>query len=153
MSAIRFYHEWEEPYGCFSNFSAHPVQLKGKTWPTAEHYFQAQKFADTPDEEDIRLVDSPGLAKDMAKARVNLRRADWDAIRDDVMRTVVLAKFRQHADIKKLLLSTDNATLIEHSKNDHYWGDGGDGTGKNMLGRILMEVRSQVREETNRSGF
>ncbi len=45
MTTIRFYYENEVPYGCFSNFSAHSVVLKGVTWPTTEHYFQAQKFA------------------------------------------------------------------------------------------------------------
>jgi ribA/ribD-fused uncharacterized protein len=49
MNVIRFYSVGAE-YGCFSNFSPHPIRLKGKTWPTSEHFFQAQKFAGTPDE-------------------------------------------------------------------------------------------------------
>jgi len=50
MASILFYRR-NEPYGCFSNFSEHPVVVRGKAWPTTEHYFQAQKFADAPDEE------------------------------------------------------------------------------------------------------
>ena len=44
---IHFYSPRDE-YGCFSNFFAAPIRLGGKTWPTSEHYFQAQKFAGTP---------------------------------------------------------------------------------------------------------
>lgn len=57
----------------------------------------------------------------------------------------VRVKFSQHADIQAVLLGTENATLIEHTKNDSYWADGGDGSGKNMLGIILMEIRTALR--------
>jgi predicted NAD-dependent protein-ADP-ribosyltransferase YbiA (DUF1768 family) len=43
-----------------------------------------------------------------------------------------------------LLLSTGDAKLIEHTTNDSCWADGGDGSGKNMLGQILIEVRKQL---------
>lgn len=46
--------------------------------------------------------------------------------------------------LKELLLSTDNLPIIEHTNNDSYWGDGGDGMGKNQLGQILMEVRNKL---------
>src|SRR5437867_9431666 len=58
MRKILFYRV-SEGYGEFSNFSPHPIELKGKVWPTNEHYFQAQKFADTEHEEAIRLAKSP----------------------------------------------------------------------------------------------
>ena len=61
------------------------------------------------------------------------------------MREAVRAKFRQHPSLRTLLLSTADAYIVEHSRNDAYWGDGGDGSGKNMLGRILMEVREELR--------
>jgi len=48
MDVVHFYSVGGE-YGCFSNFSPHPVVLKGKTWPRSEHDFQAQKFAGSPD--------------------------------------------------------------------------------------------------------
>jgi O-acetyl-ADP-ribose deacetylase (regulator of RNase III) len=58
---IRFYSVNAE-FGCFSNFSPYPILLKGKTWPTSEHYFQAQKFAGTSDEEEVRQAKSPMVA-------------------------------------------------------------------------------------------
>jgi N-glycosidase YbiA len=44
------------------------------------------------------------------------------------------------------LLATGDADLIEHTENDDFWGDGGDGKGRNELGRILMAVREVLRE-------
>ena len=63
------------------------------------------------------------------------------------MREAVLAKFSQHSELRENLLDTGHRLLIEHTSNDSYWGDGGDGRGKNKLGRILMEVREQLRAE------
>jgi ribA/ribD-fused uncharacterized protein len=63
------------------------------------------------------------------------------------MRRAVLAKFSGHADIREVLLSTGDAVLLERTSGDYYWGCGSDGTGLNMLGRILMEVRDQLRRE------
>ena len=60
------------------------------------------------------------------------------------MREALWAKFTQHPKLKSLLLSTGDTELIEHTKNDSYWGDGADGTGKNRLGQLLMEVRAQL---------
>ncbi len=55
------------------------------------------------------------------------------------------AKLTQHADLRALLLGTGEAPLIEHTANDAYWGDGGDGSGKNRLGALLMRVREELR--------
>jgi len=63
------------------------------------------------------------------------------------MRDAVEAKFRQHDELRVLLLGTGDAKLIEHTDNDDYWGDGGDGSGRNELGRILMAVREVLRKE------
>lgn len=60
------------------------------------------------------------------------------------MKDAVFAKFDQNPLVKKLLLATGNALLVEHTKNDNYWGDGGNGKGKNRLGEILMEVRAAL---------
>ena len=82
----------------------------------------------------------------MGRDRSKSLRADWESLKDDLMRAAVWAKFTQHAALKDLLLSTGDSELIEHTKNDSYWADGGDGSGLNMLGRILMEVRSRLQQ-------
>ena len=73
------------------------------------------------------------------------RREDWERVKDAIMYEAVLAKFTAHEDIRGVLLATGDAAIAEHTSNDDYWGDGGDGHGKNMLGRILMRVRDELR--------
>lgn len=140
---IHFY-STRDSFGEFSNFAAFHLHLQGKYWPTAEHYFQAQKFAGTIHEEKVRLAKSPRLAADMGRSRKRPLRNDWEEVKDDIMREAVQAKFNQHEELRELLLSTGDAELIEHTCNDGYWADGGDGSGLNRLGEILMEVRAQL---------
>lgn len=142
--AIRFYHI-HEPYGCFSNFSRHGFELDGAYWPTSEHYFQAQKYAGTPYVEQVRQAATPKEAFSLGHNKDWSIRPDWNHVKDDVMRKAVLKKFETHADIRAILLSTGEEELIEASPVDWYWGEGADQTGKNMLGKILMEVRAQLR--------
>jgi ribA/ribD-fused uncharacterized protein len=142
--SIRFY-STKDAYGCFSNFSAHPFELDGRKWPTSEHYFQAQKFRDEAYQEQIRQTASPMIAARLGRSRSVPIREDWEQAKDDVMRKAVRAKLAAHPDIAQLLLSTGDEELIEATSNDYYWGCGTKGTGKNMLGRILMEVRTELR--------
>lgn len=145
MEKILFYH-LHEPYGEFSNFARFPIELKGKLWPTSEHYFQAQKFAGTEHEEHVRQAATPSEAAQMGRDRKRPLRPDWEAVKEDIMRDAVMAKFSQHAGLRDLLLNTGDAQLIEHTSNDTYWADGGeDGHGLNRLGVILMEVREKLR--------
>ncbi len=144
QTIIEFYGTSDE-HGCFSNFAPYPIKLHGKTWPTTEHYFQAQKFPGTDHEEEIRKASSPAKAKKMGRSRKYRLRPDWEKVKDGIMREGVLAKFTQHEDIRAILLGTGDAVLVEHTRNDDYWGDGGDGHGKNRLGKILMSVREELR--------
>jgi ribA/ribD-fused uncharacterized protein len=140
---VGFYSTSDE-FGCFSNFWRAPIRLRGKTWPTSEHYFQAQKFTGTPREEEIRRAASPMLAARMGRSRRHPLRRDWETIKEVVMREALLAKFTQHVDLRAILLNTGDAILVEHTENDAYWGDG-DGSGRNRLGEILMSVRDELR--------
>ena len=150
--AIYFYSTREEHYGCFSNFSHHGFELDGYHWPTSEHYFQAQKFAGTAHVGEVRRAPSPSQAAALGRERSRPLRLDWEAVKDDVMRRAVLRKFETHADIRAVLLSTGDEELIEQTSNDYYWGCGTDGTGRNMLGQILMEVRALLRERAGDAG-
>lgn len=129
----------------FFNFSAHGLTLDGVWWPTSEHYFQAQKFVGTPHADQIRQVKLPKDAARLGRQRTRPLRPDWEAVKDDVMRQAVLCKFETHADIRDILLSTGHQDLVENAPGDYYWGCGQNGTGKNMLGKILMEVRERLR--------
>jgi len=143
---IHFYSTQGE-YGCFSNFSRHSIFLGGKRWPTSEHYFQAQKFVGTEHEEEVRNCKTPSLAANLGRSRKLPLRRDWESVKDRIMLEAVRAKFTQHDDLKALLLSTDSAKLVERTANDSYWGDGGDGSGQNRLGQLLMQLRDELRAE------
>lgn len=136
-----YFYKINEEYGCFSNFSKHGFELYGKWWQTSEHYFQAQKFAGSEYEEEVRSAKTPMDAAIMVRDRTKPLRKDWEEVKDDIMRKAVLQKFKSHKDIFKILLSTGEKEIIEKTSNDYYWGCSKDGTGKNMLGKILMEVR------------
>jgi len=143
---IKFYHS-HEPYYEFTNFATqYPIQLDGRSWPTTEHYFQAQKFIGTPYEEAIRRQPNARGAFDMSRnpSVSHWRRGDWDQVKNDIMLKCLKAKFTQHKSLKKLLLGTGDKRLIEHTSNDSYWGDGRDGSGQNKLGKLLMQVRKEL---------
>lgn len=140
---ISFYHV-HRPYGFFSNFAPYSIVLKGKIWPTSEHYFQAQKFCGTKYEEEVRCACDPKKAARIGRERRFPLRKDWELVKNAVMKEALLAKFTQHDELREKLIATGTTLLIEHTKNDSYWGDGGDSSGKNILGIILMEIRSEL---------
>ena len=152
MKQILFY-RLNEPYGEFSNFSPHAIELKGRIWPTSEHYFQAQKFAGTEHEQAVRLARSPMIAARMGRSRQRPLRTDWEKVKDDIMREALAAKFAQHLALRSLLLQTADTELIEHTRNDSYWADAGDGTGRNRLGQLLMELRAKLRNNGRSDEF
>lgn len=144
MDTLHFY-AVQDDFGELSNFALYPIKLKGQRWPTAEHYFQAQKFAGTPREAQVRAASTPMEAARMGRDRKHKPRRDWESAKDHVMYEAVRAKFTQHDALRALLLSTGERRLVEHTENDDYWGDGGDGHGRNRLGEILMRVRDELR--------
>lgn len=145
---IIYFYRQDKKFGEFSNFFFAPIYLKNVFWRTTEHYFQAQKFAGTHYEEEIRLLKTPGEAAQKGRDRSLPLRKDWEEVKEDIMREALYEKFTQYPELKELLLSTKDAILIEHTKNDNYWGDGWDGSGKNRLGILLMELREKLRSQS-----
>ncbi len=92
----------------------------------------------------MRKAKTPRLAARIGRDRKNKLRRDWESVKVQVMTDAVRAKFQQHEDLRELLMSTGEAKLVEHTSNDAYWGDGGDGSGRNMLGVVLMRVRDEL---------
>jgi ribA/ribD-fused uncharacterized protein len=72
-------------------------------------------------------------------------RKDWEEVKDSMMWKAVWTKFNQHPRLAAMLIETGDAEIVEHTENDAYWGDGGDGKGLNRLGQILMQVRAELR--------
>lgn len=138
---IEFWRTTDE-YGCFSNFSAHPIEIDGRVWPTTEHYYQAMKHTDEDLKEKICKTKVPKIAKTLAYSAPP--REDWEQIKFDVMRKALRAKIEQHPSIKAKLLETGDQPLAEASPFDYVWGTGKDGTGQNWLGKLWMELRESL---------
>lgn len=155
MSEIRFYRANEKPYGAFSNLFRRAVQFEGETFLTAEHAYQAGKARKPEVKKWLMAAPSPSL---LAMAAHGLYQWDiapaWSRIKFDRMRGVLKAKFTQHEDLKQLLLSTGSARLIESATVDNavnrLWGEV-NGVGKNMLGVLLMELRTELIAQSKQS--
>ena len=148
MHKIKFYRANEKPYGVFSNFYKSKIIIDHTEWLTVEHYFQAMKFPDHPEVREVirktpKVVETKNIANSQFANFVDWKQ--WDKIKDEVMYKALKAKFDQHRDLKQILLSTEDAEIIEHTKNDSYWADGGDGSGQNMLGKLLMRIRDEIK--------
>jgi ribA/ribD-fused uncharacterized protein len=145
-NTIYFYATGDE-YGYMSNFARYPINIDGKKYKTTEHYFQSQKFAGTKYEAQIMNAGGPKDAANMGRDRSFPLRSDWESVKYNVMEKAVFAKFRQHKDIQEKLLATGDLKIVENTTSDLVWGCGTNGSGKNLLGKILENVRSELRAE------
>lgn len=141
---VIYFYTVGENYGEFSNFSRHGFELDGYYWKTAEHYFQAMKFEGTAYYHQVREARNPKEVAKLGRRRDFPLRADWEQIKDDVMRRAVHHKFTTHPELAHKLLATGDEPIIENAPSDYYWGCGKNGTGKNMLGIILMDIRDSL---------
>lgn len=140
---IKFYKSIP-PYGFLNNFETSPIYVFHREWATVEHAYQAQKTINDEEYDAIWKAKTPRKARDLGQL-VTLR-PNWGLIKNWVMKECVLAKFTQHPHLQEQLLVTGDEELIEDSPIDWYWGCGDDGTGQNNLGKILMEVRKEIRD-------
>lgn len=148
-----YFYKVSDPYGCFSNFSVHPIEVEGLYWQTVEHYYQAQKFVRTENERLIQVIreaKTPMEAAQIGRDRTLKLRCDWEEVKRQVMWQGVLTKFLTHTDIQVILLNTGEELIVEDSPTDYYWGCGQEKTGQNQLGQILMNVRQEIRRRLPR---
>lgn len=169
MSTIYFYNP-SIRYGSFSNFFSSPVDFEGRLYPTSEHAYQAAKFIYPGASNEslvyaelIRAQNTPTkafylgrqivtgsypwqnkLRDEMKEHSLAVPRADWDEVKVDVMRNILRNKFNQHPSLKSLLLSTGDSKIVEDSGSDYFWGQGKNGSGQNMLGVLLMDLRTEL---------
>lgn len=143
---IEFYSTRGE-WGFLSNFHRCPIFFDMRHWISSEHIYQAMKFDNRELQEIIRsttnLYDVVSIGRDPLNAP--RMRADWNEIKVDVMIDILMHKFTQNLALRVKLLSTEDAIIVETSPKDYFWGEGADGTGLNMLGKALMDVREQLR--------
>lgn len=150
MKEIRFYRANEKPYGAFSNLYRREIEFEGVVYPTAEHAYQAGKPRKDSVREWLMSAPSPSLLAMAAHGLYSWDiQSNWSKVKFERMKQVLRAKFTQHEDLTALLLSTGEARLVESATVDNLvnrtWGEV-NGKGKNMLGKLLMEIRSELRQ-------
>lgn len=143
-----------------SNMYEAPIQVDGITFPTVEHYFQwskAKMFGDSEMETKILKTSSPKSVKAYGDKVKDFKEEEWSAKKDNIMRIAVKAKFTQHPELRKKLADTAGKPIAEANPRDKYWGVGTSSDtskakdpskwpGKNVLGKILEEIRSELKE-------
>ena len=128
-------------YG-FSNFTDHTVHIEGLgLFPNAEAAFQCHKNLD-----DIDYINNQINSKNVVESKkygnkIKVRE-DWDSIKIEIMEKVLRLKIEQHEDVRSNLLNTSLRPIIEHTRDDCFWGDNGDGTGFNIRGKLLTKIRN-----------
>ncbi len=139
----------EDPLG---TFSAHAILLDDFSWPTAEHYFQAMRFESTDMREQIRRAPTPQAAKALGEPSILKRlfsrqRKDWENVRRAYMTRAMYTKCKAWPEVAEKLLATGDEKLVENDQYDYYWGCGRDLRGDNTYGKVLMDIRTKLREE------
>lgn len=145
-SMVRFHDPNDPQYGAFSVLSPHPVTIRHVTYPSVHHFFLCERFKGSGVEQEILKASSLWeVDRQVRKGEIaGLQLENWDAIKVDVMLLGNYYKFRQNPNAMHILLGTHQKLLIDSTPADHFWGDGGDGTGKNLLGTILQAVRKRL---------
>lgn len=139
-----YFYTTTDNYGEFSNFAKLGFEEEGKYWPTVEHYFQAKKFEGQVYEERVRIAYTAKDARNMGRSREHPIRDDWETVKIEVMKLTLKRKFATHLEAREVLINTGEEELIESSPFDYFWGCGSDGSGLNLLGKLLMELRGEL---------
>ena len=145
---------FKDEYYFLSNFYEIPVTYDGITYKNNEAAFQAQKTCSAyqiskgkKPYSDERLLFKELNASEAKKLgrKISLR-PDWEKVKIPIMRDIVYAKFTQNPELREKLINTDDEYLEEgNTWGDRIWGTV-NGSGANNLGRILMEIREQLKD-------
>lgn len=146
---------YEQDFYVLSNFSSFNLKWKGLTFPTSEHAYHWMKFGTSHDGKSCRPTVSDYILKapsaheafKIAGRNKGHRRKDWDDVKVDFMRDILRLKVEQHEYVRRKLLATCDRELVENSWRDDYWGWGPNRDGQNMLGKLWMEIRAEIRGE------
>lgn len=137
---------YEREFYSLSNFSAFTLEWENWRFDTSEAAYHFMKFpVGLSIRQDIRLAPSAHEAFKLAEKFKWMRRDDWDDVKVEIMRKILRAKAEQHEYVRRKLLETGDRQLIECSWRDDFWGWGANRDGQNMLGKLWMEIRAELR--------
>jgi N-glycosidase YbiA len=144
---ILFNSKMSSKFRVFSNMSSNGFVIKDKGeryyMKCMEMFFVYCKSLNIEDRKKI-LDCKDGFECRKVGRKVRLRE-DWNKIKVDVMRFGLKKKF-ENKKMKEVLLSSGDEKLVEDSSWDGFWGNGKDGNGKNIMGKLLMEIREELRK-------
>jgi ribA/ribD-fused uncharacterized protein len=129
-------------------------------YPTTEHYYQSKKFEDPLYQNIIRTLRTPREAKDIASGDkpyivdgiqipMPPLRKDWEEVKYGIMKDALRYKVQQNPELKRILLETGDEEIAEDTPFDYIWGIGADGSGKNLLGKAWMEIREELKKQSD----
>ena len=132
---------FKNEHSFLSNFYPVQITIDGITYCSVEHAYVAMKTLDIEIRKKISLMDRPGEVKKFGRT-IQLR-SDWDHVKLPLMMGLLCIKF-QNPELKLMLKSTGSDYLEEGNWwGDTFWGVC-HGTGENNLGKLLMQIRSQI---------
>ena len=132
--------QFQGMYRWLSNFWPVYIEYEGRGFPSVEHAYQAAKLKPEAREPFQSVHMKAGEAKRLGRGK---EPADWKERNLGIMLDLLRLKF-QDAKLRKSLLDTKDIELIEGNNwNDTFWGVCR-GVGQNNLGKLLMQVRSEL---------
>jgi len=140
---------------CFSRFdashwlapnSAHPIELDERIWPTAEHYYQANKFSNRERVNAIAQAVSAEEAYRLGNRWFQPKRSNFKSLRPVIMTRALYTKACMYEELRQVLLESKDQPIVETSSYGHYWGIGRDQRGSNQLGKIWADIRTKLQE-------
>lgn len=157
-SEVVVFHKTKEGFGGLSNMAAgFPLKINGVRVLSSEALYQACRFPHLPQiQREIIGQFSPMTAKMISKPHRANSRPDWNKVRTRVMRWCLQVKLAQHYDtFSEILLQTGEKPIVEYSNKDDFWGAKPEGdvlVGQNILGRLLMELRENLKKADHVAG-
>lgn len=137
----------------FSPYTAHAIELDGVIYPTVEHAYQCAKYTDKKIIEEIRSQRSPVKAWEVSTKYKHLQIPEFkdENYKLEVMKKLMRLKALQHEEIRKALVESGDMRIVKHittyPPGDGFWDDGEDGKGLNHMGRMWMEIKSELNNQ------
>jgi len=138
-------------YGALSNMApSFPLKINNIKIPNSEILYQALRFPNNAEiQEKLIIFNSPLFAKKYSRNYLNKTREDWNITRFKIMKFCIQLKlFQNFETFSKVLLETGDKPIVEFTEKDKVWGATLEGEyyeGTNALGRLLMELREDLR--------
>jgi ribA/ribD-fused uncharacterized protein len=141
--------EFQNEYRWLSNFWPVEINYKGKIYKSIEHSFLAQKNLSEAWQDFCVNESDPKKVKKLSM-EICLR-DDWESVKVDIMKELIRIKFQDRILMGKLLATSDEFIQEGNDWGDTFWGvDLETGEGKNILGKIIMDVRSDLKKQNDK---